>query len=32
MWLFASMQYARSGSLLERFGSQRCVVALGMMM
>ena len=31
MWLLASMQMVRSGSFVERFGSQRCVVALGMM-
>jgi hypothetical protein len=31
MWLLASMQIRRSGSLRERFGSQRWVTARGMM-
>ena len=30
MWLLASMQIVRNGSRLERLGSQRWVVALGM--
>ena len=31
MWLLASMQIVRSGSLVDRVGSHRWVVALGMM-
>ena len=31
MWLLPSMQMVRSGSLPERFGIQRWVVARGMM-
>lgn len=30
MWLLASMQYARSGSVVDRSGSHRWVVARGM--